>query len=235
MPTSDLEMTGSDEGIWTPHRRELRDWLHRNAESLAELYEGAVRLVSSDHLPGRVRFICHAVREIRNRLPDAICGTRGGKNLQYKNEIDSLATEWKRAGLMVEEVSAKALHPDESGEQGPATIAVPADIVFGINKLFLDHEAVREKPVEAATRLYEELAPENEAHPELMRPIIRHWVDATNWFVRRAHDSGQPDSHYRPEELQHRFEVFERSLLALISSFYTALDELDALLEEANA
>ena len=25
MPTSDLEMTGSDEGIWTPHRRELRD------------------------------------------------------------------------------------------------------------------------------------------------------------------------------------------------------------------
>src|SRR5438094_3789110 len=41
---------------WTPTRLGLRAWLQRNAPSLAELYEGAVRLMYESPLPGRVRF-----------------------------------------------------------------------------------------------------------------------------------------------------------------------------------
>src|SRR6266511_1972358 len=83
---------------WTPVRLEIRSWLSRNAPPLAELYEGAVRLLYVNLLPGRVRFISHAVREIRNRLPGVISGEEGSQYLHYKNRLDDLAKLWHKKG-----------------------------------------------------------------------------------------------------------------------------------------
>jgi hypothetical protein len=55
----------AEKACWTPRRRELREWLRRNAPSLAELYEGAVSLLFDVPIPGYTRFVAHAVREIR--------------------------------------------------------------------------------------------------------------------------------------------------------------------------
>jgi hypothetical protein len=65
---------------WTSERLQLKAWLTRNAPSLAELYESAVRLLFEVRLPGYTRFVRHAVRAIRNRLPFVISGiSSGGK------------------------------------------------------------------------------------------------------------------------------------------------------------
>ena len=71
-PHLDAPIKDAAEASWTPRRVDLRSWLQRNAPSLGELYVGAVLLVFGRPIPGRVRFVAHAVREIRNRLPDVV-------------------------------------------------------------------------------------------------------------------------------------------------------------------
>lgn len=77
------------ETYWTEPRQELRAWFQRNAPSLGELYEGALRMFFAPEFPGRVRFVAHAVREIRNRLPDAIAGPKIGGTFQWINKLSA--------------------------------------------------------------------------------------------------------------------------------------------------
>src|SRR5207253_9896324 len=84
--------------FWTDGRRELRDWLGRNAASLGELYEAALLLLYGLHMPGWPRLVGHAVREIANRLPGVLGGPRKAGQLQYKNRMDDIASGWRKAG-----------------------------------------------------------------------------------------------------------------------------------------
>jgi hypothetical protein len=79
-------------GCWTTSRLEIRAWLYEQAPSLAELYEGAVCLIFEKPISGRVRFVAHAVREIRNQLPNYISGGNTGGRLEYKDEVEKLST-----------------------------------------------------------------------------------------------------------------------------------------------
>ena len=63
-----------------------------------------------------------------------------------------------------------------------------------------------------------------------MRPVIRHWMAVTDWFMDRTHDSGNPDAVCDPEEFRRRFEQFESIIGSLIGAFYASLDELDVIL-----
>lgn len=56
-------------------RLELAAWIRRYAPSLADLYQAAVLLLYGAAVPGRVVLVCHAVREICNRLPGRVSGT----------------------------------------------------------------------------------------------------------------------------------------------------------------
>jgi len=47
------------ETYWTEARLELRAWFQRNAFSLGELYEGALRMLFDSQFPGRTRFVAH--------------------------------------------------------------------------------------------------------------------------------------------------------------------------------
>src|SRR5271170_6800890 len=80
--------------IWKVARKQILDWLKRNAPSLAELYEGAVVMLDQFSFPGRTRFISHAVREIRNRLPDAFGGGTRSQRLDYTMRVDAISAAW---------------------------------------------------------------------------------------------------------------------------------------------
>ena len=77
----------------------ILDWLRHVDRDLAELYEGTVRLTADESFPGRGRLICHAVREIRNRLPDAVAGKGMPSGLDYRREINKLADAYERSGF----------------------------------------------------------------------------------------------------------------------------------------
>lgn len=100
---------------WTRNRRELLEWLGKTSPSLAELYKGAVDLLFGRPVAGFSRFVSHAVREIRNRLPGVVSGTGSSGRLDYTSRIDDLSAQWKKAHISIE---AK---PSEDG-RAPSTI-----------------------------------------------------------------------------------------------------------------
>lgn len=50
-----------------------------------------------------------------------------------------------------------------------------------------------------------------------------------------AHDSGKTDSECKEQEFLAQFELFERTLAALVRGFFITTDELDEILEDANS
>lgn len=219
---------------WTPLRRELCDWFKRNAPSLGELYEGAVEMVFREDFPGRVRFVSHAVREIRNRLPNVIAGYKAGIQLQYKNRLDAVLKVWKTYGLPLD-----GSLPEQITRENPLPssdyLPIPLDIYTMVAQLVSDHEKTRETPREAAKRLFEAIDPNNNVSEAFLRPRIEFWIKSTEWFVERAHDRGEIDENMGAEEFKERFEIFEKMLFSMIREFFKTMEELDAILEEANS
>ena len=211
----------------TPQRDELLIWFQRNAPSLGELYEGALKIIYADNFPGKTRFVAHAVREIRNRLPDVIEGTQS-KRFDWKNRLDDLSRKWRNAGFGSDLFETKEI--PKSPE-----VPIPRNLFVRISDLINEHEAARERPYEAAERLYTIIDPKNEPLRDTLRPIIEQWLEVTGLFVRRAHDSGKTDVDQNWKELKENLEHFEILLIAIIGKFFERLEEIDEILEEANS
>ncbi len=220
---------------WTNVRMELCSWMRRNnAASLAELYEGAVLLLFYAPLPGRVRFVAHAVREIRNRLPEIISGVRASGTLQYKNKLDVIAKRWKKSGFRLDgsfdmgfETTDNALPPPD--------IPIQRDLFLAIAGLLKENEEIGSKKLDTAYRLFETVAPENQTIRDTLRPNVDQWLEITEWFMKKTHDSGYVDADINDKELSANFELFETCLNALVRGFFNTVDELDAILEDANS
>jgi hypothetical protein len=117
---------------------------------------------------------------------------------------------------------------------GAGEVSIDRRVFIKVAELVRDHVVARERPEEAAIRLFEAIAPENRALRNTLQPVIQQWLVVTNWFVARAHDSGQRDAEYDQEELRTKFEVFEGVLAALVRGFFSTVEELDDLLEDTN-
>lgn len=219
---------------WNPSRVELRNWFHREAPSLGDLYEGAVELLYQQPLPGRIRMIAHAAREIGNRLPDYLTGERVGKRLDYVNRMDRIEDKWNKH---------KEMSPPSTAESNPQSslpqdVPIPLDLYNELDLLIREHGATRQRPLDAARRLYEGLDPENiEKMGDTLRPVLLQWVEITKWFVGHAHDSGKGkrDSDYDWDEIKGKFELMELSLRSIVGAFYGAVRELDEVLEATNS
>jgi hypothetical protein len=210
---------------WTTDRNQIKAWMQRNAPSLAELYEGAVMLLYINPLPGHVRFIAHAVREIRNRLPDAIAGPTKKQRLDYTSRIDAI----------VKLPGSRTLIADIGDTTAPRTTTITIDrkLAQKMAVLLQDHLTTRAKPLDAARRLFQTIAPENTTR-ETLTPVLEHWINTTEWFMRLTHDNKRTDNQCAAQELQHQFTMFESAIAAAIKPFFDTLEDLDAILEIAN-
>jgi hypothetical protein len=224
----------SDTVPWTSPRREIRAWLQRNnAVSLSELYEGAVELVSRT-VPGRVRLVAHAVREIRNRLPDALAPEKEPERLDYRKRCEAIRNVWQRLDSI--ELLGSRNVPDAT-----ASVGVPVVAAEQVQQLLDDDQAVQGRVRATATRLYVAVVrirsgrTLTESEQVAIEPAIRQWHIVTDWFVDRAHDNGTPDGENDLQAFADRFELFERALYSLIQEFYPATKDLDEILEEANS
>jgi len=216
-----------------PQRQELINWFSRNAPGLGKLYEGALYMVYTNGFPGRVRFVAHAVREIRNRLPDVIAGPISKKRLDYKSRLDQLTDEWKRSGFPID--GSLPMDIDEEGKISHNTgVFIPVHLYKEIASLVRDHNESRETPREKARRLFLSIDPNNKKLENTLVPRVKHWLNVTEWFVNRVHN-WQLDDEIEAKELQQRFEIFEAALISLIRDFFETTEELDEILEEANS
>jgi len=114
-------------------------------------------------------------------------------------------------------------------------VTVPRAIYERISELVRDHVEARERPVEAALRLFEAISPGNKGQRAALEPTVNQWIRVTGWFQSRAHDAGSVDGAFNIDEYKRQFETFESILMAVIRDFFRTTNELDKILEDTNA
>jgi hypothetical protein len=220
---------------WSRNRLDLLAWFRRNAPSLGELYEGAVEMLFQNSVPGRGRFVAHAVREIGNRLPDAIAGSKSGSRFEWKQHLDGLTEAWQNAGFSLDGALSVTMEGGTVSDSRSSDVSVPRSLYLRFAEVLYEHSRTRETRRAAAIRLFEGSIPENKQLREALGPIVRQWTDVTEWFVKSVHDSGLADSGNDWGEFIRRFQLFEDTLTAMVGKFFTTIEGLDEILDDANA
>lgn len=226
-------LLGSEQQVefWTDNRREIARWLAREAPSLGGLYDGALRLLYAPTFPGRTRFVAHAVREIRNGLPAEIVGFKGPGRLDYTSRMDTFSNLWTVAKYPLDG-SLPEMEALPKASTPPSMVAMPLELYQALAELVRDHADARERPYEAARRLFSKTVPPG---AEVPPAPIAQWIKETKWCEKVVHDPRRPNAEMPIEELRAKFELFETMMVPLARPFFIVTDQIDAILEDANS
>ena len=213
--------------FWSQQRQELAQWLRERAPSFELGYVGAVRLLHMPQFPGRVHFVCHAVRDIYRNLPAAL----GLNSLQrpgevFPNMVKCLADAWEK-------------HPPRS----QAKNSVPTTDCLVSIQVYRHTEAIvaRQKVMIEQSSVGQQLAVTLFRAAD--RPVdvfVPRWITDSfereyDFFVKRAHLAKSMDRVPTDDGLVEHFEAFERAFHSLIGPYFTGKSELDAILQDTNA
>lgn len=224
------------DGHWTETRLEILSWLNEQSPSLAELYQGAVYLISQKSIPGRIRLVAHCGREICNQLVVVKIGKKSGGRLDYVKRVEKLAEIWTSKGFSLDGVfldsgiSHQASLPTSSPNQ-----SIPHELFVEVATLIKDHKHTSDTLNNRIIRYFKEQFPENNTLPSNFYPAVAQWKKVTNWFVGNAHDKGKIEAKYDEQELLDQFDLLENLLGTFAHSFYSIMDKIDEILEEANS
>ena len=216
-----------DDG-WTPQRLRVRAWLIERAPNLAPAYEATIRLAADPTFPGRMCFMAHALRDMRNRLPDAIAGPVKGSNTQYSDLADLVTKCWMEDGLPSDGSSPVIGGPEASAE-GPARFEVSTALVTAVGELVSGHLAIQPRKEESARRLWAAIGGQPAPYY-----AIRTWLAATNRIERFAHLRDKPLTPEDEERFEKIFSICDRALIVMANKSYENMDEIDAILASAN-
>ncbi len=167
-------------------------------------------------------------------MPRVFAGLKGGRSADYKSQVDKIAEAWEVAGLGTDGEVPSSLFATDGKVPDSPNVSIPLALARKLGNLVKQHNLTREKPKDAASRLFAEIDGKNQEQSDMLRLIVERWMEATEWFVRKAHDSGMMDEGIEVSELRNHFTIFERALGAVVNEFFTTLKELDGLLEDTN-
>jgi hypothetical protein len=214
---------------WTPERAELFRWLERNAPGLAPVYRAATQMALDDGFPGRVWFVAHAVREIRNRLPDALAGEVAAIRTDYADLATEVYARWIEDGLPVDGV-ATVDAPTEASTTDLGRREVSSELFKAVAMLVAGHLAATDNNESKARRLFEAVG--GQPPPAY---AVRGWLQGTKWATAYAHVRNKPLAKQDEDALVGRFLGFEHTLRAIANRSYENMDELDEILGRANS
>ena len=225
-----LSVVSSPTAALTADQTRLRDWIRSYSASLAELYEGAVIMRANRAPPGYTRLICHALREIANRLPQKIAGPQGDR-VDYTGHVDKIAAGWREVAPAlgpapsIEEPSARASLPE--------TVPIPRRVARDIGQL-VDEHTKRDRRDRTAAAMFLTVAGTPSSSEQLVRSSVDTWTTSGEWFL-RAHDSGEStDAAFDWPTLTTHFSTIEQLMLTMATPITEQLGGLDAILAEAN-
>ena len=231
-PEDDPDALGGSDGntaIWTSQRLELLRWLATYAPALAPLYRGAVSIAMLDSFPGRVHFIAHAIREIRDRLPGALGPRVQRRDAGYENLTDRIHQRWVDEGLPEDGrlVLSEGSVPSASG---PERREASFEFLASVGRLIEAHTEARANR-EARERSGFGALSENGPSP---RYVVKNWNDLFPDAHKFAHAWDEPLPMEADDEWVENFFVFEKHLMAVFRPSYENLADLDRMLDEAN-
>ena len=215
-----------EEVWWTVERIRLHGWLLEKAGHLAPTYLGALQMVMNESFPGRVHFVAHAIREIRNRLPNAIAGVEN-RGPTYEALASKLRTAWKEAGFPSDgsvPLSARA----EPSVSGPGH-EVSVGLIGAAGELVAANARSSGNRERQARRLLREIW-ETDPPPY----VVDRWFHRNDWIRRYMHLDDKPHVQEAEVEVTEVFESFETALIAIANRSYENLEALDEILASAN-
>ena len=226
------DLAGPDiaaESWWTPERIALLGWLNNNAPALAPLYRGALALAMLGSFPGRVHFIAHAIREMRNRLPGALGPKVERRDAGYDHLANKIRKQWLAEGLPEDGrlLPSAGSEPSASGSLGRA---VSYGFLASVGKLIEAHneaQANREVRERHAFGALSDLG----SNPSY---VVTNWRRLTREAHKFAHAADEPPAAEADGEWVGKFFAFEQDMMAISRPSYENLDDLDRLLDEAN-
>lgn len=166
------------EGWWTPRRAALYRWLEGNAPGLAPVYEAAARMAFDETFPGRVCLVAHAVREIRNRLPDALGGEVKAARTDYVDLAGNVQARWIEDGLPADGTRPIDVSSEPSTSH-PGRCDVSAELLNAVADLVAGHLAASENNEAKARRLFEAVG--GSPPPNY---VVKTWLGGTRWAPR---------------------------------------------------
>lgn len=214
---------------WTTRRIELLRWLEIKAPALAPVYLAAVEMAINNGFPGRVWFVAHALREIRNRLPDALAGVSTGSRTEYSQLAEEVNRCWIEDGLPADG-SSPFLETQDPGASGPVRHEISQSLLLAVSRLVAGHVAIGPRKHENAARMFHAVS--GGPVPDY---VIVTWLKATDRAMRFAHLRNKP---LEPEEERKFDEVFaacEEALIAIATRSYENMEDLDEILGSANS
>ena len=220
---------GVGETWWTSERLALVDWLDSYAPALTPLYMGALSLAMRENFPGRVHFIAHAIREIRNRLPGALGPMVKRRDAGYQDLTDKIKRRWIKEGLP-ERGSLESLKESVATVSGPRYREVSFEFLASVGRLIENHTAAqmnrkaRERSGFGALGEYDQ-SPQH---------VVENWNNLFPDAQGFAHARDKPLPEGADAEWVENFLRFEQYLMDLQRPSYENLDELDRLLQKAN-
>jgi hypothetical protein len=219
---------GPSDSCWTAERKELRAWLGRLAPQLADLYAGAVAIATNDTFPGRVIFVWHAIREIRNRLPDVLAGEVASSNVQYSDLTKQICRCWVTDGWP-EDGSLPLDIVSEPSVSGPERYEISRKMLAAISDLVSQYVAIERRNEEKAERLFETVA--GAAVPTY---VVKTWLRGGRKAHKLAHLSNKLANSNDEGSLASDFAAFEGVLMTISKRAYENMDDLDEILDSAN-
>lgn len=204
-------------------RREVLDWFEKNAPSLGQFYEASLRMLEDANFPSRGYLICHAVREICNRLPGIVTTLPNEGTLNYPERVQELMSSFEAAGLREDGANALAGKP-----LGPELEPVLSPLLNSVARLIVDHRAVYRKRREKAVAMFEAFG------GEISDAVIGQWLDVTAFFSSKVHHPDSANHEFDFEALSREFALFETTLKALIRPPISVAKDLNEILGKAN-
>ena len=215
---------------WTAKRLRLRDWLERTAPQLAQVYGGAVTMAFDPDFPGRVVFVWHAMREIRNRLPDAVAGEVDSSSLEYGDLADSIRRCWIKDDLR-NDGEIVPTDPSEPSASGPARYEISRELLVAVGRLVGGHAAIAVRNEANAQRLFDAVARSAVPVPAY---VVQTWRAGGRKAHKLAHVQNKPVDPDDEAALESEFAAFEATLMAIANRSYENMDDLDEILGSAN-
>ena len=210
--------------VLTEKNKEIISWFESHQHPiLGELYIGALKIFSEKDFPGYQQFIAHAVREIRNRIPDIILG-KVQERFEWREELKKLDDCWRKVEVFSNRVTEE--------EQLEETILVPLNVCEEIDQILQRYRNNNETYRNRMFQLFKSLQ-NRETSEKVLRPIVLHWIEVTDWFYKKVHP-GEKTYNISIDEIKRKFIEFERMLYALQGNIYSGMDDLDEILEETN-
>ena len=199
------------------------------APQLAPVYLGALRMATDEGFPGRVHYIAHSIREIRNRLPDAIDGTLKLPMSNYPHYVEEVQRQWIDQGFAPDGV-APSLDSSVTSGSTRDEVAVSAEFLGSVAELVLEHSRVTVGREELEERRFEAMCGPG-PHPRYVLDGLRRATDSIHKF---AHVGDKPLAPAAEDEWTDRFSAFEDFLMMISRGVTENFDAADDFLKSAN-